>query len=54
MSHTSKARTIKFGIDNRAKLERQAKQTFNHAVRRSGGLALTPDGTLAYLDDVDF
>lgn len=32
-------------------LKARANRTFHRAIRKSGGFTLTPDGTLAYIDE---
>lgn len=57
MSKEAETRIIELGTGGKEvvdpALEERARQTFYHAIKRSGGLALTPDGTLAYIDDWD-
>lgn len=53
MSKKLRSHAVKFKTDDRAKLEQRARRSFNQAIRRSGGLRLTSDGTLEYLDDLE-
>ncbi len=56
MSKEAKTRIVQLGADGKEvvspELEERARQTFHRAVERAGGLALTPDGTLAYEEDL--
>lgn len=54
MSEAKRSQVSKFEANNKAMLERKAKRAFKQAVRGSGGLVIRQDGTLSYLDNLEF